>query len=212
MWNVALPRYVRLLEGIWLCDMNAEVMWCCFLWDMLISETIFVTLVRILFSVSIFFTSTLPSVFPSASSPFFLSFPSHITSSQVRKGSTGGLAPYGSQYLSGSTEMGRYLVSMQVSFQTVMFASISRYSRGWMTLSPWENSSVLPSSDPSVLREEALMWFSRVCQDRDDLVILHLFLLLMVQGGPALRWTTSCCYWKSTIPICCVFLPNGFYK
>lgn len=31
-------------------------------------------------------------------------------SSQVRKGSTGGLVPYGGQHLSGSTEMGRYTV------------------------------------------------------------------------------------------------------
>ncbi|GLD72637.1 ARF GTPase-activating protein GIT1 isoform X2 [Lates japonicus] len=30
---------------------------------------------------------------------------------EVRKGSTGGPAPYGSQHLSGSTEMGRYMVS-----------------------------------------------------------------------------------------------------
>ncbi|XP_054649699.1 ARF GTPase-activating protein GIT1 isoform X3 [Dunckerocampus dactyliophorus] len=30
---------------------------------------------------------------------------------EVRKGSTGGLAPYGGQHLSGSTEMGRYMIS-----------------------------------------------------------------------------------------------------
>ncbi|XP_061774979.1 ARF GTPase-activating protein GIT1 isoform X2 [Nerophis ophidion] len=34
-----------------------------------------------------------------------------LNTPSVRKGSTGGLAPYGSQHLSGSTEMGRYMFS-----------------------------------------------------------------------------------------------------
>lgn len=42
-----------------------------------------------------------------------LSLPLSVTSSQVRKGSTGGPVSYGSQHLSGSTEMGRYMVSVQ---------------------------------------------------------------------------------------------------
>ncbi|XP_054649697.1 ARF GTPase-activating protein GIT1 isoform X2 [Dunckerocampus dactyliophorus] len=34
-----------------------------------------------------------------------------LNTPSVRKGSTGGLAPYGGQHLSGSTEMGRYMIS-----------------------------------------------------------------------------------------------------
>lgn len=52
--------------------------------------------------------SPLISIHPSLSSSLHPCVP---LSSQVRKGGTGGPASYGGQHLSGSTEMGRYMVS-----------------------------------------------------------------------------------------------------
>lgn len=59
--------------------------------------------------------------FPSPSFSSVISIPPSLSpslhpcltlSSQVRKGSTGGPVPYGGQHLSGSAEMGRYMVSL----------------------------------------------------------------------------------------------------
>lgn len=54
--------------------------------------------------------SPLTSIPPSLSSSLHPCVPLF---SQVRKGSTGGPTPYGGQHLSGSMEMGRYMVSLQ---------------------------------------------------------------------------------------------------
>lgn len=69
-----------------------------------------------------------------------------ISSSQVRKGSTGGPVSYGGQHLSGSTEMGRYMVSTQ--FEHMAWRTILPSSD---TCKFCANSEVLSQQTPTML-------------------------------------------------------------
>lgn len=102
---------------------------CCLIINTLCAT--FFLFCKILFSVSTFYFSPSVRFFPCFSSPFCLLPHSCIPffSPQVRKGSMGAPAQYGSQHLSGSTEMGRYLVSVHFSFQQYFLGIFTNFKR-----------------------------------------------------------------------------------